>query len=236
MNVSLPSQLKRFVEKKVKEGVYKSESDVVCDALRGLRERDHLLRGNATGLVSASANPYDRAISNMGVDGADSEAVAFIVLMHATNDMDNDLKMIMAEVKAMIAAKQKLRELIAKVNKDVASNAGQTDRRPPLNFQTGMGSQNAYHQAQMPFADLESKGGVKFILTDLFRGEIVDVSQLVAVQEALKGKLDSMNEMSEMSSLRLQMMMDRRSKFISTLSNIMKKTSTTQDTLIQNIK
>jgi hypothetical protein len=63
-----------------------------------------------------------------------------------------------------------------------------------------------------------------------------DVAQLLAVQDDLKRKLDDMNEMSEMTSLRLQMMMDRRSKFISTLSNIMKKTSTTQDTLVQNLK
>jgi hypothetical protein len=52
----------------------------------------------------------------------------------------------------------------------------------------------------------------------------------------LKGRLDGMNEMSEMTSLRLQMTMDRRSKFISTLSQMMKKVSTTQDTLVQNIK
>jgi hypothetical protein len=52
----------------------------------------------------------------------------------------------------------------------------------------------------------------------------------------LKGKLDGMNEMSEMTSLRLQMMMDRRSKFIETLSNIMKKIGTTSETLTQNIK
>ena len=39
-----------------------------------------------------------------------------------------------------------------------------------------------------------------------------------------------------MTSLRLQMTMDRRSKFISTLSQMMKKTSTTQDILVQNIK
>jgi hypothetical protein len=45
-----------------------------------------------------------------------------------------------------------------------------------------------------------------------------------------------MNEMSDMTSLRLQMTMDRRSQFISTLSNIMKKIGTTQETLIQNIK
>ena len=48
--------------------------------------------------------------------------------------------------------------------------------------------------------------------------------------------LESIGELSEMTSLRLQMTMDRRSKFISTLSNIMKKISTTQDTLVQNLK
>lgn len=41
---------------------------------------------------------------------------------------------------------------------------------------------------------------------------------------------------AEMTSLRLQMMMDRRSKFMSTLSNILKKSAETQSSLIQNIK
>ncbi|MBL0131266.1 MAG: hypothetical protein IPP43_09260 [Chitinophagaceae bacterium] len=45
-----------------------------------------------------------------------------------------------------------------------------------------------------------------------------------------------MNGLSEMSSIRLQMTMDRRSKIISTLSNIMKKISKTQDSIIQNLK
>jgi Arc/MetJ-type ribon-helix-helix transcriptional regulator len=245
MNVTLPPQLSRFVEKKVKEGTYSNESEVVCDALRRLRERDRLLRGNATGLwsarsstglVSSLSSRYDQVISNMGVGEGDIEAVAFIVLMQATNDMDKDLKAIMDEVKSMTAAKQKLREVIARVNADIATNAGQSDGKPPLDFQTGMGNQKAYHEAQMPFADPESEGGVKIISIDLFPGEIVDVSQLVAIREDLKGKLDSMNEMSEITSLRLQMIMDRRSKMISMLSNIMKMSSDTQDTLVQNLK
>jgi hypothetical protein len=41
---------------------------------------------------------------------------------------------------------------------------------------------------------------------------------------------------AEMTSLRLQMMMDRRSKFMTTLSNILKKSAETQSALIQNIK
>ena len=64
----------------------------------------------------------------------------------------------------------------------------------------------------------------------------VTVQGLKSLLDEMKGKLDGMNEMSEMTSLRLQMTMDRRSKFISTLSQIMKKISTTQDTLTQNIK
>jgi len=45
-----------------------------------------------------------------------------------------------------------------------------------------------------------------------------------------------MNDLSEEMSLRLQMAMDRRSKFIQTLSQMMKKISTIQDVLVQNIK
>ena len=48
--------------------------------------------------------------------------------------------------------------------------------------------------------------------------------------------LEEMSEFSEMTSMRLQMTMDRRSKFIETLSNIMKAIDSTQDTLVQNLK
>lgn len=65
---------------------------------------------------------------------------------------------------------------------------------------------------------------------------LAEVARILSDPDELKGKLDGMNEMSEMTSLRLQMTMDRRAKFIETLSNIMKKSSTTQETLVQNIK
>ncbi len=65
---------------------------------------------------------------------------------------------------------------------------------------------------------------------------LAETARLLSVPDELKGKLDGMNEMSEMTSLRLQMMMERRSTFISTLRNIMKKIATTQESLVQNIK
>lgn len=65
---------------------------------------------------------------------------------------------------------------------------------------------------------------------------LAELSRILGTNKELKDRLDSMNEMSEMTSLRLQMMMDRRSAFLSTLSNIMKKISSTQDQLVQNLK
>ena len=65
----------------------------------------------------------DIAISNLDNPGQDIDALAFIVLVNAANDMDKDLQEIMGEVKAMTNAKQKLRDLINLVNKDVADEA-----------------------------------------------------------------------------------------------------------------
>lgn len=53
---------------------------------------------------------------------------------------------------------------------------------------------------------------------------------------AVLGSLISQGELAETESLRLQMAMDRRSKFISSLSNIMKQVSTTQESILQNLK
>lgn len=56
------------------------------------------------------------------------------------------------------------------------------------------------------------------------------------IQQNLGDDLDSMNEMSQMTSMRLQMAMDSRSKFVETLSNMLKKTDKTQDSIVQNMK
>jgi len=52
----------------------------------------------------------------------------------------------------------------------------------------------------------------------------------------LKSQLDSMSEMGETESLRLQMAMDRLSKLMSTLSNMLKKMSDTDAGITNNIK
>lgn len=54
--------------------------------------------------------------------------------------------------------------------------------------------------------------------------------------DELFGQLDGMSEMGEMQSLKLQMAMDRMSKMMSTLSNLLKKISDTSSQITQNLK
>jgi hypothetical protein len=54
--------------------------------------------------------------------------------------------------------------------------------------------------------------------------------------DKVKNDLDSMSEMNEMDSLRLQMAMDRRSQVMSMLSNLLKKESDTAAGITANLK
>ena len=60
-----------------------------------------------------------------------------------------------------------------------------------------------------------------------------DIDDAIAT---MKSDLDSVSELSEEESLRLQMAMDRLSKLMSTLSNILKKISDTADSIARNLK
>ena len=53
---------------------------------------------------------------------------------------------------------------------------------------------------------------------------------------AMEQEPDTSKDIADELSLRLQIAMDRRSKVISTLSNMMKKVASTQDTIVRNIK
>ncbi len=81
--------------------------------------------------------------------------------------------------------------------------------------------------------DLESH------MTNLQERQLQLQKELEALQKQqgeLKDKLDSMTEMSETTAMRLQMMMDRRSKFMETLSNMLKKMAATSNSITQNLK
>jgi hypothetical protein len=194
------------------------------------------------------------AASFLGLTQMDISEAAFIVLSMATKDMDDDIRMIMVEIKAMNAAKQKLRDLIKELNGWISKEMSKQHGSEDIDSERAAGSKTKA-SAVRPTAKatalplrritLETKTS-PVIHLEYVKAPVIPplpppnsgqtVSGLKSMLDDLKGKLDGMNEMSEMTSLRLQMTMDRRSKFIETLSNIMKKIGTTQETLAQNIK
>ncbi len=76
------------------------------------------------------------------------------------------------------------------------------------------------------------------------KGQLVQLSDSISVSkkeidalaDKMKNDLDGMSEMSETETLRLQMAMDRLSKMMETLSNLLKKVKDTQQTIAQNMK
>jgi len=179
------------------------------------------------GLESAIRSRFSNSAKGATLSGGDIESLAFVVLMQAANSSQQDLQQIMGQVKAANASKDKIRGLMSEVNKEAASGAAKTSVPCTTPVCRSLGSRVNEIENSSP------KAPRTVALPASANPTYADLRNL---QNGLKGKLDSMNEMSEMTSMRLQMAMDRRSKFIETLSNIMKKTSDTASGIVQNLK
>jgi putative addiction module CopG family antidote len=229
MNITLTPQLRAYVEEQVKSGRFESPNDAINDAVRLLQQKEKI-----GAQIAPSRVQYDEL---GGMADSDIMALAFIVMMEAAKSAREDLKAIMDGVKAINNAKQAWREVISQVGRDVAENPCYRAEARPLKFSSnGVGSEAAYHRLKLPHLDPDAEGGVRFVATDVHKGKIVDPCVLAALYDELKGKLDSMSETGEMESLRLPMAMDRMSKMMSTLSNLLKKQSDTAQSIIDNLK
>ena len=78
--------------------------------------------------------------------------------------------------------------------------------------------------------------GTASALQDGIKDFYLTMETMSDVITSLRADIDSMSEMDEMESLRLQMAMDRLSKLMSTLSNILKKMSDTSESIVRNLK
>ena len=160
-----------------------------------------------------------------------------VVMMEAARSAREDLKAIMDGVKAINAAKRHQRELLARIKRDVVAAVVADAEGKEIEFSPqGCGGKSGYERTKVAIPDPEAPEGVRFAHVSLIDGEVTSHRQLEAARDAVQGDLDSMSELGEMESLRLQMAMDRYSKMMSTLSNIMKKVSETSDAITQNIK
>jgi hypothetical protein len=187
---------------------------------------------------------------------ADVDAMAFLVLMTAVNSTDNDLKAQMAGVKTLNAAKDSLRKLMEQVNQDVANAAatssGATCQSPSCASLAGQIKNVARQTQNVSFASKMTKGVGTVVKstasnTSTVSGELWNATALAStgpltfahlhqIQTQLGSSLKGLDDLSETQSLQLQMLMDRRSKLLSALSNIMKSAANANAATIANLK
>jgi antitoxin ParD1/3/4 len=210
MNLTLSPELKQFVEAKTGGGSYADASEVVRDALRLLAARDRA--------------------------GADIETLIMVLMQQMARDAEEDLRATLAEMQARNAAKKALRDLIRRVKRDRLANDLRREYDERLDCTQGLGSERAYHRVRLPALDPDATGGLRWAPTDLAGEKLTRVEQLDGIVDELKGKLDSLSDLTEIEAMRLQMLMDRRSKAMEMLSNMMKKMSETQAAIVQNMK
>ena len=125
--------------------------------------------------------------------GADVEALVFVVLMEASKGAEDDLKSIMASIKALDAAKACVRSAV-----DQAKARSCIDAIAP--------------SPPMTRAELD------------------------ALLAAAKDNADSLGSLDQTMQARLQMAMDRLSKLLETLSNLLKQISATDSGIVSNLK
>jgi hypothetical protein len=196
---------------------------------------------------------------NLGAmaDG-DIMAMAFIVMMEAAKSAREDLKAIMDGVKAINKQKEGWRQVSKQISTWSATLAGKEDDKNAFDEDTGLSNKMGGEQMGAGKRD-EADGRHEQIAVNSpgENGEVIQGGFVIEgtgkrgsdpgairvtkkdidnAKETVKNKLDSLSEMGEMESLRLQMAMDRLSKFMSTLSNLLKKASETAQCITQNIK
>ncbi len=160
--------------------------------------------------------------------GADIEAMVFIVLMQAANDMDQDLQQIMAQVKAETAAKQKLRDLQNQLNRDLASASDNRMKQP---CRTAACAALPGQLAQLAATTAQTRHPIR--LTTPANASYAQIQQLVT---QMNNQLDSLGDMSEQDQLQLQMLMDQREKLEEAISNMMKSQQDTASGIVSNLK
>ena len=220
MKIEIPPSLDSYLDAEVKSGRFADPAAVATAALQRMQRAQ---AGIAYGDLGALA------------DG-DIMALAFIVMMEAAKSAREDLKSIMDGVKAIDAAKGALHTLMTKINRDVAANSCRGAEVRALDLTRGLGGERAYHKAEVPCLDPDAPGDVRIATVDLWPGKLTKRAELETILDDIKGRLDSLSEMGEMESLRLQMAMDRMSKMMTTLSNLLKKISDTAQSITQNLK
>lgn len=166
--------------------------------------------GNASELAVKNAITGNPMFS--GLPDGDVNALAFLVMMEASKSAREDLKSIMSDVKQINDAKASLRKKALDSKATSESQSQTTVKATSALRQPTRATLAPVQPTPIPKAEFAKK------------------------LQAARNDMDSLSEMGEMESVRLQMRMDRMAKSAAVISELMKKQSETSQTIIQNLK
>jgi hypothetical protein len=176
--------------------------------------------GRPAGVAQTPANTPAPGPSPSAMD---IESLVQLVLFQMAQDSEADVKDMLNEMEKQQKQKADLRALMDEIRKE---RAGSHPMDTPC---TSPNCKVLEARLRTSAAQLPAKA--RFTVPS-----IATVGDLAINEAKIKAALDSMSEMGELESLRLQMAMDRLSKFLSTLSNIEKQISTSSEAILANLK
>lgn len=171
----------------------------------------------------------------------DTDVLVQLVMFELWKAEEDALEELLKEMHRMNQAKKRQREYMSRLKQQKAqSNTEMRQEYKNINNQQQKVSGKAKTiTKQYPKMAATRRLGIRYPKTpkidlkDTSSMGPAELEKLIAEEEQ---KMDSLSELSEELSLKIQILMDRRAKIIQTLSNIMKKISQTSDTIIANIK
>jgi hypothetical protein len=161
-------------------------------------------------------------------DGKAGDLLTFFVVMDATRQLDIQEGDRMKEQEAIAVAQEKLRGLTGMIKEDLDENSDKDEADPCLAPECG--------PFQQVLGDLENALDKCPTWIRISVREPQDIGDVRSLAKDVDYLSKTMKELSELTSVRLKAVVERRSNIISTLSKLMKKVSSTQDAVIQNIK
>jgi hypothetical protein len=162
----------------------------------------------------------------------DIEAIIFFVLMQAVKSEQEELRAMLSKMKDINDQKKAIREALARLEeKKKPVTWVQLDSFMLLvndqPFPQQVNPANTVQPERTTSIDTSKKPRTNSPVTK---------AEIDKVKEQLKSKLDSLRELGEKESMRIQALLDRMTTMINWLSNILKKISKAQNSIIQNLK
>lgn len=177
-----------------------------------------------------------------GLSSQELDALVQLVMFEAWQAEEEALKEMLAEMNRMNELKKKQREYIESI-KEQRERARKKLRAEyeglKAQDQTASPQKKAVlvkKSPRMAYTRRLKRPYPRFPLIKFKNTKTMNLAELEKYIAEMETNYDTLGNLSEELSLKLQIQTERRQKIIQTLSNILKKISSTSDTLISNIK